>query len=182
MFSCAVQRWSGYRDEIISSSLVSILDASSVDFFTSMRCHRIRDSFPPKRCHTNSSPFPQDSRSLAETYRLHRLSVVVESVGDTVSTSGIHRGIQNALREYGIPIHNSLGNRVWGYLLLLTSFNIESAIFLVLYISHNLVTICDITEYILPCNSAEISLMCGDTIFPGEFRTGIQKIGVPDSR
>ena len=133
MFSCAVQRWSGYRDEIISSSLVSILDASSVDFFTSMHCHGIRDSFPPKRCHTNSSPFPQDSRLFAETFLLDHCSVVVESVGDTVSMSGIHRGIQNALQEYSIPIHNLLGNRVWGYSLLLTSFNIESAIFLVYY-------------------------------------------------
>ena len=147
-----MQRWSSYHGEIISqippvhptpylalvaeiisSSLVSILGASSVDFFTSMRCHGIRDSFPPKRCHRNSSPFPQDSRSFAETFQLDHRSVVVESVGDTVSTSGIHRGIQNALREYGIPIHNSLGNRVWGYSLLLTSFNIESSIFLVYY-------------------------------------------------
>ena len=132
--SCAVQRWNDYHSEIISqvppvyptphlelvaeiisSSLVSILGASSVDFFTSMRCHGIRDSFPPKRCHRNSSPFPQDSRLFAETFQLDRRSVVVESVGDTISTSGIHRGIQNALREYGIPIHNSLGNRVRGY-------------------------------------------------------------------
>ena len=92
-----------------------IIRSHVVDFFPPMRCRGIRDSFPPKRCYMNSCPFSQDSRSFAETFRLDRRSVVVESVGGYSIHGGIHRGIQNTLQEYGIPIHDSLVNRVRGY-------------------------------------------------------------------